>query len=63
MTDAEYQAEIARLHALVLQLAERLAAASQILSHVAERRTRPIKRSSHDPEFENGSDDNARPKP
>lgn len=61
MTDAECQAEIARLQCLVMQLAERLAAASEVLSHVAERRTKPIKQFSQEPE--SGSDDNARPKP
>jgi hypothetical protein len=63
MTDAEFQAEIARLRALVLQVAERLAAASEVLSHVAERRPKTIKRSPPDPDCENGRDGNVRPKP
>lgn len=38
MTAADYEAEIARLHAFILRLAEHLAAASEVLSMVAERR-------------------------
>ena len=38
MTSEEQDAEIARLHAFTVQLAERLAAASEVLSRLAERR-------------------------
>ena len=38
MTSEEQEAELARLRALILQLAERLAAASEVLGHLAERR-------------------------
>jgi hypothetical protein len=38
MTSEEQDAELARLRALILQLAERLAAASEVLGHLAERR-------------------------
>ena len=38
MNSEEQAAEIARLHAFTVQLAERLAAASEVLGHLAERR-------------------------
>lgn len=38
MTPAEYERELARLHAFIMALAERLAAASEVLGRVAERK-------------------------
>ena len=38
MTSGEYEAEIARLHAFTMRLAEHLAAASEVLSNLAERK-------------------------
>lgn len=38
MTPAEYEAEIARLHAFILQVAERLFLAAECLARNAERR-------------------------
>ena len=38
MTASEYETEIARLHAFILNLAERIAAASEVLSKVAEKK-------------------------
>jgi hypothetical protein len=40
VTIAEYEAEIVRLHALILNLAERLAAASEVLGILAEKKDR-----------------------
>jgi hypothetical protein len=40
MTEADYQAEIARLHRMILAIAERLAAASEVLGTLAERKDR-----------------------
>lgn len=38
MRPEEYEAEVARLHAFAMQLAQRLAAASEVLSIRAERK-------------------------
>ena len=44
MTCRHYRREIKRLHAFILRLAERLAAASEVLSKVAERKETRWKR-------------------
>ena len=38
MTEMEYEAEVARLHAFTMLVATRLAAASEVLSILAERK-------------------------